>query len=204
MGAIVLNMLSVVLSSPHFKHFEHCALCFSFKHGRHGCAFFLYLAGCRGDTFLASGHGLTAHTSITSTGSSFFLSCNPSPDLQSQDGLRPFLQPKFTHAHQRAGSFSFPPWKSEKDDGTPYRGATALSFGGSGGEARGLSQLPDGALQYPVPGSMGPNAPGPGRGAWAPGLGPCVRARARGPCRLHRGSHCWKYTFLYVKLQLVQ
>ena len=31
MGAIVLNMLCVVLSSPHFKHFEHCALCFSFK-----------------------------------------------------------------------------------------------------------------------------------------------------------------------------
>ena len=64
MGAIVLNMLCVVLSSPHFKHFEHCALCFSFKHGRHGCAFFLYLAGCRGDTFLAAGHGLTAHTRI--------------------------------------------------------------------------------------------------------------------------------------------
>ena len=74
----------------------------------------------------------------------------------------------------------------------------------AGGEARSLSQLPDGALQYPVPGPMGPNAPGPGRGAWARGLGPCVRARARGPGRLHLGSHCWKYTFLYVKLKPVQ
>ena len=81
-------------------------------------------------------------------------------------------------------------------------GVSTLSLGG--GEARSLSQLPDGALQYPVPGPMGPNAPGPGRGAWARGLGPCVRARVRGPGRLHLGSHCWKYTFLYVKLQPVQ